>query len=1517
MIAQAITFRITYDVVKGGVGSLIKGVDHQQAVSDAAGAAAAAGPAGLTHDDLYGVFQSELSDDVLADVSTDSDDFVTQLAAALADRHRSDTTDEVDYESVIIDFLDHVEKNLISQGRPEEGVRILYQYAREITSISEEVQDTVERLHRDYIGDLEELSNVSLRMAPNADRYRLRGTGSRIDRSVEKKIVRTVEEGGSALLAGEAGTGKSGVLSYLYEHWEGNRPVYFIDAREYGRLESRGEFESELGLQQPITDVFRTVAASAGCCTIIIDQLDNIRIEQAAGMFTRLLKSLADLDDVTVVCACRRWDLERPEFESLRNSPMFTTYSVSALNEDTVRDVLTSVGVDEDDQAPELIVLGRNLLTLSLLIDAISADEALDPRNIENEREVWDAYRQSLGEEGSGPGGTVPYDWDETPVERAATHARKSLLAGKTTFEIEDSNRADQRLISRRTIEHIWGKMHNFRHDQLQAYFFAYTQVSRDRYVQAVLDTGLDQRLAADVFEWMLKLYLKDESRAAKFLREAVSSRSPLEYYARLRVVEAAGRLGPDRLGVAQAKIVAEALDSNDALRRDFYRTIDSQDWVRFVLDYELLTQSDRIVALQIASLIDEAPGLVLDALERYDPETVSPTILREYVDALEGAAELETDHAAAIGDIIVSWIEGFTAEELSNVRTHLGTVLRFLLKSGQGELAKKLVFILTEPIEESEANQDGERRYVSEMVEAPIDIRRLNRLLEDHIEELSDVCGASFVDVLEERLQQCLEMVSDRYADDIQTEYAFRRPFMNTRWNPWKLQDVLIPALETAIERRVSADPDAAEDRLQRYIRKGGVYWQIAAHLLSQQPTIAPQVVRSALRPPTDVDAESFRTEYLQLLDSGFSELSESEQQKVIEQIQTGPDRQERERVLRERRDWESEEKLQQAVQTNIEKWKLMRFWQIQDHLPSGSQSRAEFDELCDSHGEVQFEHERGFFVESSDRESEPADRLNEMDSDTFIEYCMDYAENAAYVPRSVDDAAFEDAESEIPVDPSGELRARILSDQGEYLPQLPSLVEASTGTDELIEVGFEAVVSLMIGTDHKDKKVTEWSSVVDAYEKFLAVEPINENWSRDCRLAAADLLWLMINPSSTFEAIDHLDLLKKAILAFTDDPDPEDVPLSEEQLHITQTTQNPQRSTASVRAKGTLGLVGLLEIVEYHPLDAGTVADPLRERLINLLTDDGMTVQFALGWRLPTLYSYDSEFVEEHLNQLLPTGDDPESRVRFVSTWSGYITNPEVYKPMFDKLKSRYQHAVSLHRTADFEQHDQSVRSLCTHIAIAYAWEFIDTDDDLVQELLQIEKEDVATGEANGEGSPPAVLVANTFDSVLRSNEDRDGHHERWERIIEFWRCRMEAIVSPTNATDELQAYTQILRHAPREQSLTEIKPLLCEATPAVRDSFSAITLLEYLERRTVEVRQEPEAISEAAIEVLDALTRPDELDFRLLARDESWTIVRTAAEDGHETALTVAERFLEAGHPEYKRIIDDHRFDDRDCH
>lgn len=1518
MVSEQLLITFVYETTKKGLGWIGRSIDHQQAVRDAADSIASDGPDGLSGDDFYGIFQTELDGDILAGTDTDSDKIVSLLADALSNRHYSANStgscEPIDYELLIIDFLDLVERNLLSQGRPEEGIQVLYQYARETSLITEQIQTAVEQLHDHYIDDLEQLSRYSARMAPGKQRYHLSDTIPRIKRSVEDDVQQTIENGDSVILTGQAGTGKSGVLAYLYEKWQGHRPVYFLDAREFGHLQGRNQLKGELEFRQPITEVFKRIGEEAGCCTIFVDQLDNVRTEDAATLFKNLLTDLAALDTVTVLCACRRWDLDRIEFDSFQDSPHFVTHTVPTLDEDSIRNVLCKAGVDEDDQTSELLALCQNPLNLSLLVEAMNTDETLELRRIKAEHALWDAYRESLEHEGSQSEGIVPNHWDQTPVQRAVMHARESLQQGRTTFPIEDSNSADQRLISRRTIEQDWKASYRFRHDQLQTYFFAWRQVTRDRYIDSVLGTGIDERLAADVFEWMLKLYLEDESRVTKFLREGVGSRSTLEFYTRLRIIETVRALDPDRLGMAPATVVINALESDDALAREFYRDTESPAWARFLLDNDLIAHSDTIVASYIASLVEEALGLTVEGMQWYDPSSVTPSVLRAYLSVLEADNVLNSDYASVVGEAIVCWVEAFNADELAEFRFGAETILGYLVQTNQQNLAIRLISRLIEPNSDRNAEfaeNDSDRIAPSRRVAASIDIPQLDRLFDQYSEEVYEVSGSKFLDVLEEGVQECLEIVSQRFSEDIPTERAFRRPLSLSSLNPRTLQEVLVPTLETILRHQMSTDPDAARKRLEQYLDSDGVFREIAVHLLSKDPTVAPGAVASVLTSPPRDEAVPLQTAFLRLLKSGYPYLSEADQQTVLDYIRSGPDREKLEQNLREWYEWDSEQQLQDEVQLQIERWQLKRLWQIRDHLSTESKYYTQLDELVDQYGPVEYKSHQGFVIQSSDDESEETNNLSEMDVQEFIDYCLEYAKNVKPTVAGPDITVSGPGLKS----PSGELRNRIGDDPETYLPHLPKIVDNSTGNDTLVKTGFETVLLLMSGDEQDEKDVIEWDTIVETYERFIATDSIEERWQLNCRRSASELAFYMIaNTQVTFEAADHPQLLTDVVLQLTADPDPVPETPIESQLDDDQTLQNPRiREASGVRASGASALVTLLLTLNNASVEAETSINSLRDRLDELFRDDATSVRFALGQHLTRLHAYDSEFVENRTDLLLPVGDSPEDRTRFVSFWSGYINHDRLTTATFEFLAPCYQYAIDLHLTEKIKQHDRSLQPLCWDIAVAYVWGYLDANATPIEKLLQVTRNNLALDQDDPGSALPRVLLARSFADILRRSEDEERQYEHWQRIIDFWEHRIATVSSIANADEEFRAYTRILRRAPSSVSLAEVAPILENTAPVIQSGQPFRNVVEFLAEQVTFHREEVDT-SKAAIEILAKLTRTIDLGIHLIASDECWTVVKTATEHNHDTALEVADQLLEAGHPEYRQLIEKHRYDGR---
>lgn len=214
-----------------------------------------------------------------------------------------------------------------------------------------------------------------------------------------------------------------------------------------------------------------------------------------------------------------------------------------------------------------------------------------------------------------------------------------------------------------------------------------------------------------------------------------------------------------------------------------------------------------------------------------------------------------------------------------------------------------------------------------------------------------------------------------------------------------------------------------------------------------------------------------------------------------------------------------------------------------------------------------------------------------------------------------------------------------------------------------------------------------------------------------------------------------------------------------------------------------------------------------------------------------------------------------------------------------------------------------------------MAYAWGLIDNDSEIVEKLFQLEQTDLALDREDRDSSSPGVYFASSFVDILRRSEDEETQREHWQQIIEFWRNRITTVSSIADAAEEFSAYTRVLKHAPAEVSLDEIVPLLCETAPGIRSDLFFRIVLEYVAQRMNTSSEEITTTSEAAITVLDAMTQSGDVGIYLPASDECWTVVKVAAENGHDTALEVAERLLEAGHPEYRQIIKNINMND-DC-
>ncbi|GGM52152.1 AAA family ATPase [Haloarcula argentinensis] len=1504
MIPESLLLSIAYDSGTGLFGRLRNGRTFRKAVNDAAEATAAGTP-GISSDDLLDIFQAEL--DTEATAAASSDELLAVLTNAL--RIRANTAKDVDFEATVEQFLLNLEENLVAAGQTHEVDRILYEYARHTNSLAETLVEEIEQRHERYYEDLDALARWSDRMAPAETAYHI----PEINYHVSVSDVATVESelagGGNVLLTGPAGVGKTGMLAQQYATLADEHPAYFIDAREFGQFGSISDIKAELGITNSLRDLFQEVADRNDRCIVVVDQLDNIRTATAATVFQNLLLDLSQTEGVSILCACRSWDLEQPEYQRLSEAPQFTQIELEPLDEAKVSELLSELGIGPTEQTPALIELCQRLLNLSLLADVVTTDVTLDPGSITSETALWDAYRESLETEGSGPAGTIPIDWENSPVNRCVHHARSSLRDRTTTFEIDNRDLGDERLRSRGTIVKDWRRRFRFKHDQLQSYFYAWDAVCGDFSVDDVLNDGIDERIAADVFDWMFRLYLSNASRSASFIRDGLGSDSDLGFYAKSILAESARDLGPNQLPDETARALLDSLKTDSNLTREFYRDLSSPAWAKYLVDNERVPEFDHHSAEYIAELAESHPELVVDAVETYD--TPDRSQLQPYLSVVDS---LPPAQLTRLTFMLVAYLSEMDRGTSKRMYSNLASLVGALLREDQAEAALELLSILLEPaVSETTEIERGEYSGTETQVHCRLRADSIQSLFDDYGDKLVATCGEEILNLLDEHFRSCLELIVSQSADETPPERLLQRRLVAGRLNPTKIEVIFLQATEDTLDSLFIDNIPLGTEWIYHYLDDSGVFRQIAVSVLARHPERAPDLVRKVLTAAENVDDPEISTEYITLLNNGFDVVSEADQKTILNHIDDALNEEDVREQLSDRQQFDSPDEFNQAVDAWIDRWKLKRLYYVRDLVSDSRQ--AEIQSLIDEYGEIKYRAGTGYHFpfQSGDDRDAPTFDASTLDCEEFINACTEHA-----VPHHRDEDQVEDT-NEIRTLLDEELRNRLRDDPSEYLLHLPQLVH--TGDDEFVDTAFEAIKYLVTGNDHRETTIEAWDSVTEALDVFTDLNSEEGQWPLETRRTAAELTQTIISHTrSSLPVLKYEDVLSRILLRLLDDPDPEQ---TDADWNQSIAPQNPI-FVQGVRPTGIISTTYFFANLDSDYSDTLENHQKLRDRITTLFEDPARPVRFALGMRLPLLFTLDNSFVRSHLDTLFPEESSTEAVRRFTAAWEGYLTVNQLLSDLFTELRSKYQRGIELYsedshhvpeedsdnldtylidRTADTYD-ERTYERMCSHFASAYAQEFIEASDPLIEEIL-----DVRATELDGEEITSADTVfARTFTELLNNTDDHEFEKKCWTRATGFWRQRLEEYDTPVR--DGYRAYADLLAHSPPSAKVGDVADQLVAVAPCLALSVPFRYVVEFL---ADEINADPAPTTiDGTIRVLGALVDQWDTFFTLPASDERWTIIKEAAANGNERAITLAEYFYESGESEYRQLIDQHKTD-----
>ncbi len=349
-------------------------------------------------------------------------------------------------------------------------------------------------------------------------RLHIPGMSYSLPRNEIARVEDQLSQGKSVVLAGDAGTGKSGIgASLARSAGERRKVVLLLDARRVGHIKSETELRQHLALSGPVASAVGRVGRHKGC-RVIIDQLDNIAGSVSARLLVELTVECSPLTDVEIIVISRKREAHEVKLLDGLATAGFVELISHPLSETRVEGVLKQLGISQF--SADLVTLGRNLLNLELIGAIKQRQPNFDFSALMDEVDLWEQYVQLLIEQEEVVSGS---ENAEQIVAEAVKLARSGLRSEDRTFCLDyPVSRSNRRLVSWGIIvyEQEDGRVCRFRHEKLQDFLYAWNATRRYVMPTDVLDE-INVHKSRNVLTWMDKIYSRRSPHLhRRFLKE-------------------------------------------------------------------------------------------------------------------------------------------------------------------------------------------------------------------------------------------------------------------------------------------------------------------------------------------------------------------------------------------------------------------------------------------------------------------------------------------------------------------------------------------------------------------------------------------------------------------------------------------------------------------------------------------------------------------------------------------------------------------------------------------------------------------------------------------------------------------------------------------------------------------------------------------------------------------------------------------------------------------------------------
>lgn len=321
-------------------------------------------------------------------------------------------------------------------------------------------------------------------------------------------------QGKPVVLTGDAGTGKSGVgMKLAQAASKKGAIVLLLDARHLGHVRDETQLRQYLGLNGPVHSAIERIGQHRKC-RFIIDHLDSIAGLGPAAPLVDLAMECCQFEGVQVVVISRKQAAHEKDLLKKLTDTGFVEVASHPLSKSMAVEELRRLGISQP--SPDLIALGRNLMTLELISTIQQERSEIKSSALMDEVDLWERYIQVLLERESSR------ESAERIVDEAVKLAREALNSEDHTFCLDRPFSPQQnRLISWGIIV-CEGRVCRFRQEKFRDFLYAWDATQRNAMHTTVLKE-INRHRTRNVLPWMNKIYARRDSQLHKqFLKEAL-----------------------------------------------------------------------------------------------------------------------------------------------------------------------------------------------------------------------------------------------------------------------------------------------------------------------------------------------------------------------------------------------------------------------------------------------------------------------------------------------------------------------------------------------------------------------------------------------------------------------------------------------------------------------------------------------------------------------------------------------------------------------------------------------------------------------------------------------------------------------------------------------------------------------------------------------------------------------------------------------------------------------------------